>query len=291
MNSKIITCKIVLFSIILVITGNTNAQSYALINPGGKSEYFENMKKRAEIGLRTRTDWNFMIYDGNVTAQKYKERLLKYDKSGKLTEIENYSPEGKIRSIVIMKYEMDGLPFEETTYKPEGPVTGRVNYRYAHDRLLNEYTSYDANRLINFKWVAIRDTVSGEIVWMKYITPDSISQKYKYTYSGGLSGLLVDESLYIADTLNSDRKIYWSNNPVRRDQEIITDVKGKELFRRKYIYDHAGNNIRLETIFPDQSTVNKFIYAYDSNKLLTGFIDHDNNGNIISYHTYTYEYY
>ncbi len=291
MHTKSRYCKISLFVIILVMTGNSYAQYYSLIDPAGKKEYFENIQKHAGIGLRTKTDWNYRIFDDKVTAQKYKERLLKYNKSGKLAEIENYSPEGKILSIVILKYEADGLPFEEITYKPEGQIIARVNYRYSNDRLLNEYTSYNENRLINFKWVAMRDTVAGEIKWVKYITPDSISQKIKYTYSEGISGLLVGESLYIADTLNSDRKIYWSGDPVRRDQEIISDAKEKELFRRKYIYDHSGNNIRVETIFPDQSTANKFIYAYNSNNLLTGFIDHDNNGNIISYHTYTYEYY
>jgi hypothetical protein len=291
MCCKIRLIRKLLIIIFLMMTDISHAQFYDLFSPGSKWEYFKNIDKKKNIGLRTRIDWNYIIFDGNVTAQKYKERILKYDKSGKLAEIENYSPEGKTLSITIFNYQADGLPLEETTYNPEGPVIEKVNYRYSHDELLNEYTSYNANRLINFKWVALRDSVAGKIVWMKYLTPDSISQKYNYIYSEGLKGLLISETLYLADTLNYNRRIYWSSDPVRKDQEIFSDAKGKELFRRKYIYDHTGNNIRVETIFPDQTTSNKFIYAYNSNKMLTGFIDHDNNGNIISYHTYTYEYY
>ncbi len=288
---KIIPQKIIPGIIIAMLTGTLHAQFYSLISPAGKKEYFADIKMRTDIGMRSRTDWAYSIFDGKVSAEKYKERLLKYDKTGKLAEIENYSPDGKILSIVIVNYENDDLPLEEVTYRPEGPVISKGNYRYSPDRLLSEYTRYNAKRLIDFKWVAERDTAAGEIVWMKYITPDSISQKIKYKYTGDLSGLLIGETIYIGDSLYSNRKIYWSDDPVRKDQEITFDKAGRELFRWKYEYDYTGNNNKIKIVYPNQQNMDKYIYAYGAHNLMTGFIDHDNEGNIAGYHIYTYEYY
>ncbi len=54
--------------------------------PADMKKYKNELNQIAMAGVAVRNDWKYKILEGNVSAHRYKDRVIKYDKRGRTIE-------------------------------------------------------------------------------------------------------------------------------------------------------------------------------------------------------------
>ena len=129
-----------LLTVILILLLNTIlviAQDYPRV-PADMPEYLSEAKAINDAGVYKRSDWRYILQGGNISTSKYKEREIKYNDQGRISEIMNIDQKGVNKSVIIFRYDKRNLPLLETEFLPTGELEGKTKYTYDFKGILKD---------------------------------------------------------------------------------------------------------------------------------------------------------
>jgi hypothetical protein len=280
-----------LFKFLLLTTfchALVHAQEYQKVQ-ADMHNYLLNMKTIVTAGVQSRTDWQYIIQNGNLTTDCFKERVLKYDIRGRIKECENIDKNGIIQSILVFRYDNQNLPVMETEFMPTGEMIAKTKYTYDLKGRLQDITWLNNNEFIIRKNTYEIDENAKSITERQFTSPDSVVKKTTYIYTDLNNGLIREEWSYKGENILDFKKIVNQNNTDKIEIEEYRNSDGELTFSLKYDYDTNGNLIAVLSLFPDGTEVKKFDYNYGNSGLITGEIKYNQKGEIIQFHKYSYD--
>lgn len=276
-----------LFSIILHNTANS-VQLYPKV-PADMISYQSEMKSIASADVYSKSEWNYILTDGNVTTNKYKTKVIKFDKLGRIMEVMNLNPKGENLSVIIFRYDNNNLPLQETEFLPTGELIGRTKYTYDSKGRLKDITWLNGFEfIVNRKAFDINESLNLVTEW-QYYAPDSVTSKTEFYYSNLINGILLKQNNYNGEKQLSSSIIYHRDSLQVILKEEIRDASKKLTGFHEYQYNKKGQLMQILVVYPDKRKIPKFTYNYDVDGLVSGIIEYDEKGSMIAYKRFTYE--
>jgi hypothetical protein len=278
-------CIIIFFLIDLNVS---DAQNYPIV-PADMPGYLQEMKLIADAGVYTRTDWRYVLQDGNVTNVKHKERVLKYDDNGRINEIMNIGKKGENISVIIFRYDKRHLPQLETEFLPTGELVGKTKYTYDSNGRLKDITWLNSYEFIYNRYAFDISDSTGMVTEWHFYSPDSVTQKIEYYYSNPEKGFITYQKTFIGED-KLENTIIWNRDSTQHlINKEFKDAQGKLSYYLEYHYTLSGQVNQIIRLLPNGTRMKKYEYDYEDTGLITGEIEYNQKGEIISYLKYTYE--
>ena len=252
-------------------------------------KYKNELNQIAMAGVAVRNDWKYKILEGNVSAHRYKDRVIKYDKRGRTIEKVMFDEQGIRQSIVVFIYDSIHLPQSDVEFTPLGELIGKTYYTYSEAGQLSEITSYNSFEYIISKKIYEIDWQNNTVIERVLFSPDSVNQKTIFYYSNLNNGLINEEWIYIGENNLDYKKVIHRNEDNKIDSEIYTTKQGNTMYYLRYNYDQKDNLVQIERHMPSGIKTRVFDFNYTSSGLLSGEIKYNEKGEIIHYYKYTYE--
>jgi hypothetical protein len=276
-----------LWSTIYASVFQVKAQEYVVV-PADKVEYYKHHSDITHAGVRYKTDWTYIISDGNVTTDKYKERIHKFDTQGRLVETTYLDRRGNKESIALYSYRSDGLPLEYTTYSPMGELLRKRTYTYDTLGHLNEVVFYSGDIYIISK-IRFEVDIGKRCVFQRNLfSPDSVASKTVYYYSDLNSGFLKEIWEYRGedDLLHKIHITYLDNAKIETEEWL--DARDKILYYVKYDYNPKGWLTSKKRLYTSGRRIKMADFNYTPKGLILGEIVYNRNGEIVRYSKYSY---
>ena len=263
------------------------SQSYPRV-PADYQTYHGKMDLRVRTATSSRTEWNYVIYSGNVTSQKFKDQVTKYNQNGQITEIENVDARGRNTSIKVFKYDKRGLPQMETEFMPTGELLGKTLYDYDPAGNIQSITWYNGNEYIISKTEFVVDSSAGTVTERKLFSPDSINEKTVYFYSDLKNGRVEKEQHFKGEDLPDQTIVYHYDEKNKIEKAEFIDPQGKTTSYREYHYSPKGMLQEMTRLYPDGTMIKEFDFNYGDSGLLSGRLEYDQKGGMVKYCKFTY---
>jgi YD repeat-containing protein len=265
-----------------------NAQDYPIV-PADMPGYLKEMKDIADAGIYSRTDWRYELQGGNVTAVKYKERVLKYDEQGRLIEIMHIDRKGENKSVIIFRYDKRNLPMLETEFLPTGELVGKTKYTYDTKGVLKDITWLNNFEFIYNRFSFDINDSAGKVTEWHFYSPDSVEQKIEYYYSDPEKGFITLQKFFTGED-KLENTIIWNRDSANYlINKEFKDPQGKLAYYLEYHYNTSGKVYQVIRILPNGSKIKKYEFNFEDSGLKTGEIEYNLKGEIITYVKYTYE--
>ena len=271
----------------LVSSSLLYAQSFPKV-PADYLQYHHELDIRVRTSTNSCTEWKFVIYNGHVTSQKYKDRVTKYDRSGRIKEIETVDAHGRNTSIKVFKYDKRGLPQMETEFMPTGELLGKTLYTYDPAGNLKDVTWYNGNEYIISKTEYVVDSTAGTVTERKLFSPDSVNEKTVYFYSDLKNGRVEKEQHYSGENRLHQTIVYDYNDSNKIEEAEFINPLGKATSKREYHYDTKGMLQEMVRLYPNGDMIKEFDFNYSGSGLLYGQLEYDQHGGMVRYCKYTY---
>lgn len=273
---------------VLFYSSNIYSQSYPIV-PADMIQIRKEMKAVAAADVYSKSEWNYVINEGKVTTNKYKSRVIKFDKLGRIIEIIKLSPKGENQSVIVCKYDNNNYPVQETEFLTTGEMIGRTKYTYDSKGRLKDITWLNGFEfIVNRKTFDIDENKDIVTEW-QYYSPDSVSGKTNYLYTNLLNGVVIKQNNYSGDHQLENSIVYHRDTSQIIIKEEIRDASEKLVCYHNYQYSKKGLLQQIVVQLPNNAIVPKYVYDYDDDGLLAGILEYDERGNIIDYKKYTYE--
>ncbi len=255
--------------------------------PAEMTTYLQEAELVKKSGLLIRRDLRYKIQEGMVLSESYVEKVVKFYADGKPKEIVHYDQTGRKISILIFSYHASGLPQSETEFHPTGEVVQKTTYQYENNYLVRELC-FDAYGNTIYQTIFEKPEPGQSIVERTYLAPGMVTQKDSWTYSSADTGKLIRHTQYEGETnLKFTSELFYSDNKLQRE-EFSKDKSA--LYRvLEYVYDLAGNASEVNLILPDGTKLPYRIFQYRPDGMISGKIEYDGKGKMISYMKYQYE--
>jgi hypothetical protein len=257
--------------------------------PADMPFYQKEMNSISKADVYSKTEWNYVISEGKVTTDNYKEKIIKYDKLGRIVEIMKINQKGENSSVIIFRYDGRNLPLQETEFLPTGEMIGKTKYTYDPKGRLTDITWLNSFEFIINRKVYDLDASASRITEWQYYSPDSVTSKTEYFYSNPENGVLLRQNNYNGESRLINSIIFIRDSTQIVLKEEIRDASQKLACYSEYQYNKNGQLQQVITIFPDKKKVPQFIYNYDEDGLLSGKIEYNQKGEMIEYKKYIYE--
>ncbi|MBN1596878.1 MAG: hypothetical protein JW894_01155 [Bacteroidales bacterium] len=271
----------------LVVT-DISAQNYIMV-PADRDELQEKMDIIKSLNIKKRTEWKYIIIDGNVSDQKYIDRIVKYDQHGRKSETVFLDQQGNKQSIKVYEYNVVNIPAAEIEFLPSGELVGKTVYNYTISGFLKEITWYNNFEYIISKNYYQTDTVLNTVTERCMHTPDSVEWAVIYKYSDLYNGKIEEELYFSGENKPEYKKLVYRNENEKIKKENLFNTDDKLVYTFDYEYSPKGNLKSIIRKFSSGGEVTHYECRYSDMGLLLGEVNYNLYGEILEYIKYNYE--
>ena len=271
----------------LTLASGLYSQNYPKV-PAEYPEYKYGMELLVNSGITLQTEWNYVIYNGNVTAQKFRDKVTKFDGTGKIMEIEHVDALGRNTSIEVLKYDAKSLPVLQTEFMPTGELIGKTTYKYNSQGFLQEITWYNGNEYIISKTEFETDSSMNSVTESNFFAPDSVKEKTVYFYSDLKKGRVEKEQHYLGKKQLDKTIVYHYLDDGRLEKEETAGPDGKTTSYLEYRYNAKGMLQEKVRIYNTGEKIKEADYSFNDQGLPAGLLEYNQKGGMVKYVKYTY---
>lgn len=250
--------------------------------------YYSECRLIIESGVMQRNDFKYIIRDGKVTSERYKERIVQFDELGRIKEFLYLDEQGRKKAIIVFSYYSNSLPKSESQFHPTGEMLSHTNYSYNSNLELTEKVRNDQYGNVIDKVVYESKEDDNTITEKKYPYPNAVSEKNIWVYDNKSVGRITEHLKFNgeSDFLFKHTYIYEDGKLIK---EVYTNPAGNLAFYLEYTYDIYGNIVEIEKVKTNETRLKNAIFNYNTAKLLLGKITYDRNGQLSAYYKYEYK--
>jgi hypothetical protein len=256
--------------------------------PAEVKTYKEECLKIKASGVKQRSDIKYIINEGKVTTEKYKDKQVKFGDDGEIKEFIYIDKDGREKAIVLFDYYKNGLPKSETEFHPTGELLKRTEYIYNYEGQLLEKKVIDQYEFVQNKVEYLLDESAQTLTEKLFAAPQMVTEKNLWVYSNINTGKLIKNEKYDGETLLMYRRIFVYENSLLKQEEYYNPA-GQKAFYLEYSYDPKNNLAEIEKVLLNGTRLKNAVYQYSTEGLLLGKIEYDRNGKMTSYYKYSYE--
>lgn len=239
-------------------------------------------------GYSQRKDIKYIINDNKVTAEKYNDRIVKFNKEGKVIECVYLYKSSRRKAIVVYEYYSNSLPKSETEFHPTGEMLKRTEYKYNIEYQLTEKSTIDQYGYVLNKIKYSVDLEENRLTEKKYPFPEVVAEKNIWIYDDLNTGKQVSHTKLDGETvLKFKRDFVYDKQQLIKEE--YTNPAGQKAFFLEYTYNTRGLLVQVEKVLLNGTRLKNAVYKYNEKDLITGEIKYDRYGKIVSYYKYSYE--
>ncbi len=285
-----------LLFLLLILPVNMNAQN--IFEERQKKEIVKNQ-------IFSMTTWDYNYVRGKPSKNGIKTSYNKYDQTGNVLELITY----KLRDTAALetfKYDEEG---KRTDYvKKKGvKIAYQKASRYSDNGLLIQETGFDGTSDFQNDYTY---GVDGKLERITYMREGMMNEKRIFKHEGDITnitvynhsdnitsyltlrhdenGNVVQEMVYSADRVLSEKKLYVYNN----DGNLISEVKYRGdnfYYKLTYLYNSQGELTNTDEENPNEGRYLKKQFFYDENRNLIEMRWRRNADEDFSVRTYRYD--
>jgi hypothetical protein len=252
-------------------------------------EYLSEAKAINDAGVYKRSDWRYILQGGNISTSKYKEREIKYNDQGRISEIMNIDQKGVNKSVIIFRYDKRNLPLLETEFLPTGELEGKTKYSYDSKGFLKEIIWLNSYEFIYNRYSFSIDDTSGMVTEWHYYSPDSVTQKIEYFYSDPKKGFITRQKIFKGDDKLENTIIWNRDNLQHLINKEFKDPQGKLAYYLEYHYNTTGQVDKVIQVLPNGSKIKKYEFNFEESGLKMEETEYNQKEEIVKYAKYSYE--
>ncbi len=273
-------------------------------------DMFEEQNKKVILQqqIKSITQSNYQIKNGQPSAEGYKNAYQQYDQRGNLTEEIKYKSNGDV--FLMMSYRYDHRNNQVGYVRYDGKdkkVTYKKACKYNDDDQLLIEAGFDGAS--QYKNIYNYDE-QGKLTAIKYYTNNVLTQKRSFKYHGKTCKISISDkngknlfkliheydahdNLIGQQRVEPDGTIYYKISKTFNDAgNVLTEIKyerGNFRYKITKQYNNAGNLTTVEEGKPDGTTFIKQKYNYNSNGILLKEEFRKKSSADFSYKQYNYD--
>jgi YD repeat-containing protein len=219
-------------------------------------------------GIKTATEWEYTLAEGEIKGDGIKKRFSTYDRNGNEIEHIDYDDKGEINNHIISRYDTEGRIVEKTSVVDPSEQFWEKQLRDYEQKRVNSQSGEKYQKDIESakSMLAIIHAHPSRGVW-----------RYRYDDKGNC----LEEIHYVdKDTTKTSNKFDEKGHKIEGER---IDSKGKVLSHNVRKYDERGNEIEVVNFIGDRkfaSVTTRYQYDPNGNMLETVRTNFDSTGSI-----------